>query len=174
MRLVIGLVLILLLAGCAVQSGGSQTDATPTVTPTPAPSIIPKPNETPLGTPVPAPKKEGSENKFVVSVKEFELNKEIYSSKEDFNAHIVIESGSAVKDIEVRLSGIAVGSGAKIYRAVFTDLKKGENEFFLSQQTPSCTSGCGGVYPGKYNAAIQVLQGGEIIAEQVKEIELIQ
>jgi len=173
MKLVIGLIVLLIISGCVTQSieqgtpktGKQETKTTPTVTPSVAPL--------PTATPAPEPE-QTQETKASVSVKEFELNKEVFSSHEDLNARIVIESNQRVTGIEVRLTGITVGSGAKIYRAVFTDLKEGENEFFFSQKTPSSTSGCGGVFPGIYEVKVEIAKGENLLAEQTKEIELVE
>jgi len=162
MKLLIGLLVFLIISGCVAENGIGE----PETETTPTPSITPPPTETLT------PKQE--EIEFNISVKEFELNKEIYSSREDFNARVVVESAAAVKDVEVKVTGVLVSSGAAIYRAVFTDLKKGENEFFLYQKTPNCTTGCGGVYPGKYEVKVQVLREKEVLAEQSREIELVE
>ncbi|MFH1294755.1 MAG: hypothetical protein ABIH90_02320 [Candidatus Aenigmatarchaeota archaeon] len=89
-----------------------------------------------------------------------ETNKAVYGSYEGVLVKVVVVSPSDL-DGTLKVWGIRPGSFAHINQTKSVNLKKGENEFVFQAQTPKCTSGCGGVYPGPYQVVAELWIDGK-------------
>jgi hypothetical protein len=111
-------------------------------------------------------------NNIKIEIIEFKTNKEIYSSREELNAEIIVKSNLDFDNIVVRFYGISVYSRYYIQDEKEIFLVKGENNINFNVITPSCTSGCGGVYPGPYDLFIDIFVDNEKVSNTNKIIEL--
>jgi len=89
-----------------------------------------------------------------------ETDKAVYGSYEGVLVKVVVVSPSDL-DGTLKVWGIRPGSFAHINQTKPVSLKRGENEFVFQAQTPRCTSGCGGVYPGPYEVVAELWIDGE-------------
>lgn len=117
---------------------------------------------------------ERQENNQVQDVRiiNFDTDKETYGSHENLKATIGIDS-TTKSEISARLLGIKPYSYPHIDKTERLSLSEGENQVVLNVNTPHCTSGCGGVYPGPYDITIQLILNNTVVAESTKTIELV-
>ncbi len=104
---------------------------------------------------------------------EFRTDKEVYGSRENLEALVVISSLGDLKDLKIELKGISPRSHYYIDVSDEINLERGENEIILESRTPFCTTGCGGVRPGFYNLEVNVFSEEELILSSEIEIELV-
>ncbi|MFH1587622.1 MAG: hypothetical protein ABID38_07230 [Candidatus Diapherotrites archaeon] len=100
-------------------------------------------------------------------------DKESYGSNEEI---IIIVTATASKNVEnalVKVWGITPGTKNYIEAEETVTLNQGENEIEFIGQTPFCTKGCGGVYPGPYSLHASVEINGEEMAKAETTIELV-
>ncbi len=101
-------------------------------------------------------------------------DKQSYGSSESVMIVVEVVSSEAVEDTVVRVWGITVSGKNHIESQSSLPLKQGSNMFLFKEQTPQCTSGCGGVHPGKYTVSASVEVAGKKLAESSTEITLTQ
>jgi len=107
-----------------------------------------------------------------VQISEFTLNKETFSSNDEVQATIVIETGMEITGASARLYGIKASGINRIDSLNITDLLEGKNTVEFNTKTPNCTTGCGGVYPGQYGLTVEIIKDGEVLATSTKTIGL--
>jgi len=113
------------------------------------------------------------EQKLEASISVF-TDRQSYGSDEDILITVDIESNKAVQDAEIRVWGITVEGTSRIESSQKVELKTGQNSFLFSEKTPYCTSGCGGIKPGKYAVKAALFVEGGQVAETETFIELTQ
>ena len=148
-------------------------EGTPKPTPDEAPKQTPEPAPEATETPERAPAPGEGTGRPEAEIPAFLTSKEVYSSKEELNITVVINSTLGVDGIEVRLYGIQARGRNWIDRTTAIDLNKGRNTLVFNETTPNCTSGCGGIYPGPYDLNIELWAGGKLLAKASKAIELV-
>ena len=108
-----------------------------------------------------------------VEIYDFKTDKNAYGSNEDIEFSLIISSQDELKSAVITISGIKPSQRAYINESVYLDINPGENPIMVSSQTPFCTKGCGGVYPGPYEIKAEVLIGGSLITHSSLTINLI-
>ncbi len=84
-----------------------------------------------------------------------------YGSNEEAVITVVANSSKNIEGAVVKVWGIApYGSNYIEVQKIF-DLIEGENRAKFVAETPYCTSGCGGVYPGPYDLYASIEYNGE-------------
>jgi len=78
-------------------------------------------------------------------------DKNEYGSYEHVKIKVTLESSSEIKDATIRVWGITPYKHNFIEAEKTADLNAGENTIEFIEETPHCTAGCGGVYPGPYD-----------------------
>ncbi len=108
-----------------------------------------------------------------VRVVSFNTDKKVYGSRERIEFSVLVDS-------EHEFSGWLFVEGVKLRSASYVnvkqklDLDNGENLVRFHDLTPSCTSGCGGVNPGKYKLELELKNDqSELLATSTTEIELV-
>jgi hypothetical protein len=109
-----------------------------------------------------------------VEITEFKADKPVYSSHEKIELEINLIAETEVENAEIKITGIKPHQVAYIKEEKIVDLPKGETTISVEAQAPSCTSGCGGVYPGPYDINAEVLIEEVIIDSWTTTIELVE
>jgi len=172
MKKIIILLIVLLIgfSGCneSINDGIIGVELTPNPTPAPEQTVSPNPTIEPTETPTsnePEPLK--------IEISSIELDKNVFSSKEDLNVRVLVESSSEVNGLELHFLGINAKGWNRIRISREIDLNKGLNEFEFFEQTPNCTSGCSGVWPGVYDLNFWIWAGETELAFYREQIELV-
>ena len=108
-----------------------------------------------------------------IEITEFTTDKEVYGSYEEVKMTIVAVSPEAIENAEINVAGINPYQHAYVDESRIVNLSMGENEITFSDKTPSCTSGCGGVYPGPYDITARISVNGTLLAEASLTITLV-
>ena len=109
---------------------------------------------------------------IALEIKDFTTDKKIYGSYETLTAYLIISSSEEMQDVVIKLTGIKPYNRAYINGSQTVNLNSGENEIIFTEQTPRCTSGCGGVYPGPYDLDIEVFVEENLVASSTVSINL--
>jgi len=112
-------------------------------------------------------------NEPQLQITEFKTDKNTYSSYEEMKISLKLKSSEDLENVTIVVWGIKPRNYAYVNVSKNVDLKKGENEFFISAKTPRCTSGCGGVYPGPYELNAEVWFNGKALANSNLRINLV-
>lgn len=112
------------------------------------------------------------EGESVLEVSEFTTDKETYSSQEEMIVDLEIISSENINSAKIELKGIKPYNKNYIDSSKTIDLEKGKNQITFKEETPYCTSGCGGVYPGPYGLIVKIYSGEDLIINSTKTIEL--
>jgi len=118
----------------------------------------------------PNPEPENNEIEISISVS---TDKEVYGSNEEIIITVTATSLKNAENVLVKVWGIAPGTRNYIEAEETVTLNLGENEIEFIEQTPFCTKGCGGVYPGPYSLHASVEINGEEMANAETTIELV-
>ena len=108
-----------------------------------------------------------------IEIKEFKTDKENYGSHEKVQFSVKIWSKKDIDEAEIKITGIQPYQRFYIDKAKITSLTAGENIFYIEAETPYCTSGCGGVYPGPYDVYASIFIGGKLIQSAENSINLV-
>jgi len=108
-----------------------------------------------------------------IEIKEFKTDKENYGSHEKVQFSVKIWSKKDIDEAEIKITGIQPYQRFYINKAKITSLTAGENIFYIEAETPYCTSGCGGVYPGPYDVYASIFIGGKLIQSAENSINLV-
>ncbi len=109
-----------------------------------------------------------------VKITEFNTDKPTYSSYEEIELKINLLAETEIKNAEIRVAGIQPHQIAYLKEEKIIDLPKGESTILIESQAPSCTSGCGGVYPGPYDITVELLVEDNLIDSRTTTIELVE
>ncbi len=109
-----------------------------------------------------------------VKIAEFNTDKDNYSSYEEIKLGVNLIAETEIKNAEIRITGIKPYQIAYIKETKVADLPKGESTILFEAQAPSCTSGCGGVYPGPYNISAEIFVEDTLIGSETTKIELVE
>ena len=137
-------------------------------TPTLEPTVIPSPTSTIAPTIETEPITTAD-----IKISEFSTNKETYGSYEEMIVSVVVVSSKNLKNVTINLFGIQPYRFAYINESKTVDIAAGKTQISFAVKTPSCTSGCGGVYPGSYEIHTEVLIDGMVVAKSTKNITLV-
>jgi hypothetical protein len=104
----------------------------------------------------------------------FGTDKKSYSSREKifFSVNIVAERD--VENAQVKVSGIKPYQTPYINEIRPVNLKKGENKIIVEAIAPSCTTGCGGIYPGAYDVIAELFVENILIDRSTSSINLVE
>jgi len=108
-----------------------------------------------------------------IEIKEFKTDKENYGSYEKIQFSVKISSKKDIENVEIKITGIQPYQHPYINKSKITNLTAGENISYIEAETPYCTSGCGGVYPGPYAVYASIFIDGELIISAEKSINLV-
>jgi len=108
-----------------------------------------------------------------IEIKEFKTDKENYGSYEKIQFSVKISSKKDIENVEIKITGIQPYQRPYINKSKITNLAAGENIFYIEAETPYCTSGCGGVYPGPYAVHASIFIDGELIVSAENSINLV-
>ncbi len=103
---------------------------------------------------------------------ELTMDKEAYISHEDVEMTLNLEVDNEIENAEIRITGIKPHQTAYIRETKVVDLKEGENTIVIVVKAPSCTSGCGGVYPGPYDIEAEVFVDEGLAGQTLTTITL--
>lgn len=104
---------------------------------------------------------------------EISTDKAEYGSHEEVYINLIISSPENIENALVKVWGIAPRSTNYIEDEQTVSLQRGENTIQFVEETPNCTSGCGGVTPGEYVLYASVDVNSETVAEAETKITLI-
>lgn len=153
--------LVVLLFGCVQQAPGEPETANSTIAADR--NDVKKANET----------GQAIDEEVKVSVFSFSSNKKTYGSNEQMAISLLLESSKRVENVRVRVFGIKPYGHAYVDRTEHVNLSVGKNEITMTAETPYCTAGCGGVYPGPYDIYVNVFIGDVLAANARTTITLI-
>ena len=108
-----------------------------------------------------------------IEIKEFKTDKENYGSHEKVQFSVKIWSKKDIDEAEIKITGIQPYQRFYIDKVKITSLTAGENIFYIEAETPYCTSGCGGVYPGPYGVYASIFIDGKLIQSAENSINLV-
>jgi len=108
-----------------------------------------------------------------IEIKEFKTDKENYGSYEKIQFSVKISSKKDIENVEIKITGIKPRQRAYVNKTKIVNLIAGENIFYIEAETPYCTSGCGGVYPGPYAVHASIFIDGELIVSAENSINLV-
>lgn len=108
-----------------------------------------------------------------IEIYDFKTDKDTYGSDENIEISLVVSSQDEFKNAVILISGIKPSQRAYINEVVNLDINPGENPVIVNSQTPFCTKGCGGVYPGPYDIKAEILIDGSLITHSFITINLI-
>ena len=109
----------------------------------------------------------------VIEIVAFMTDKKTYSSQEQMQVSVVVKSSENIEGVKASVWGIKPQHYAYVNYSKTVDLSEGENELTFLGVTPSCTAGCGGVYPGPYEIHAEIFVEGVLVANSTQTIELV-
>jgi len=126
-----------------------------------------------INTTTDAPVYKTNETPLAVSIVSFSTDKTNYSSNEKIVFSVVVNSSVAVENASINIFGIKPHQYAYVNDTKIAALESGINTLNFTETAPSCTAGCGGVYPGPYDANVQIFVRDVLVANATMTITLV-
>jgi hypothetical protein len=113
------------------------------------------------------------EDAVLIQITNFTTDKNTYGSNENMSIMVAVASTKAVDGVQIKVFGVKPYNYAYVNLDRKVNLSEGPNEIFFSAETPYCTAGCGGVYPGPYELHAEVFLNESQAANSTITIRLI-